>query len=280
MRLLPLIAILLCCLWARPASAEPDLTPLSRELAQLKAHADSDVAPDLVPAKHALRHWIEQQLPSRLPDNQDGSINVLTAEDLAPLVVRMNAALDAARLTCGREGARDYRCPADDDWEAKGYVENVRLGLLDGDRFLLAITGIGVDCGYDETAYVFEQQPDRTWRLLWTSERNNVADDHFVPERLIAVNIRSTEAENDPPPLIATLGLLPTCTSNWNGLYTRLWRASATPTTPMPILDRDDGLFIGGDFFAAARLTDHALLVQYEGRSIDRHVFSRSKILH
>lgn len=289
MRLLPLVAILFCGLGAAPGASEDDLSSLAQRLAQLKvthgANEQSNAGPELIPVKQALRAWIERQLPSRRPDNEDGTGNLLTEEDLAPLAARMNASLDTAGLTCGREGTPRYRCnvPADSSADFRGYLEHVRLGLLDGDRYLLVITGVGVSCGFDESAYVYEQRPDHAWHLLLSSERNDYAKDHYEPEHLIAVNVAPSNVawnEAAPPPLIATLGYSPWCSSNWQMLYTRLWRASATTPTPSPILDRRDELFMGGYFVAAARLTARDLLVQYEGRSIDSGLLTRMHVLH
>ncbi|MDH7974736.1 hypothetical protein QH494_21305 [Sphingomonas sp. AR_OL41] len=287
MRLLPLIAILLCSLGAAPGGNDADLSSLSHQLAQLRAtqgsNAERDAGPELIPVKRALRSWVERQLPSRPPDSEDGSGNMLTEDDLAPLAAQMNASLDTAGLTCGREGMPGYRCntPADASADFRGYLEHVTLGLLGGDRYLLLITGVGVSCGFDESAYVFEQRPDHAWHLLLSSERNDYARDHYKPEHLIAVNVAPSDVswnEAAPPPLIATLGYSPWCSSNWHSLYARLWRASAT--TPTPILDREDELFMGGDFVAAARLTAGDLLVQYRGGSIDGGVLTRSHVLH
>lgn len=289
MRLLSAVAVLLFSLGAAPAPTDEDLPSLSRQLARIKVtkgvNEERDTGPEMIPIKHALRGWIERQLPSRRADNADGSLNLLTGEDLAPLAARMNAALYAAGLTCGRWGTPGYRCKAlaDSSEDFRGYVEDVRLGLLDGDRYLVAITGVGVLCGFDESVYVFEQRPDHAWHLLLASEQNDYAKGRYKAQRLIAVNVSPSAVgykEAAPPPLIATLGASPWCTSNWHLLYTRLWRASAATTTPAPLLDRDDGLFMGGDFVAAAQLSATDLLVQYNGSSIDSGVLIRPHVLH
>lgn len=290
MRLPLLLSLLSFCLGAAPATVPvPDLGSLSAQLAQVRvtrgANDNRNAGPELTPVKRMLREWVERQLPSRPPDNDGGTGNLLTTDDLAPLTVRMNAALDAAGLTCGREGTPGYRCetPARFSQDYRGHVGQVRLGLLDGDRYLLAITGVGVSCGFDESAYVFEQQPDHAWRLLWTSERNDYSKDHYKPEHLIAVNVSPSDVawnEAAPPPLIATLGYSPWCSSNWHSLFTRLWHASARTAAPPPILDRQDTLFMGDYFVAAARLNAHDLLVQYAGASIDSGVDVRSHALH
>eukprot|EP01035_Chromulina_nebulosa_P030680 gene30680-40793_t len=256
MRLLPLVAILFCSLGAAPGTSDAELSSLSHQLAQLRAtHGENEernAGPELIPVKRALLTWVERQLPKRPPDSEDGSGNLLTADDLAPLAAQMNAALDTAGLTCGREGTPSDRCktPADASAEFRGYLEHVTLGLLDGDRYLLVITGVGVSCGFDESAYVFEQRPDHAWHLLSTSERNDYARDRYKPEHLIAVNVAPSQVawnEAAPPPLIATLGYSPWCSSNWHSLYARLWRASAMTPTPPPVLAHEQFVFMVED---------------------------------
>jgi hypothetical protein len=48
----------------------------------------------------------------------------------------------------------------------------------------------------------------------------------------------------------------------------------------VPLLDRHDGFFRGGNMIAAARLTKRDLLVQYDVGSLDSDVFTYPRILH
>jgi len=224
-------------------------------------------------------------LPHRPPNDAEGNGHLLTADDLAPLAARMNAALDAAGLTCGDDRKPSYRCSVPDNSaeDFRGHVEGVRLALFDGDRYLLVVTGVGVSCGFDESAYIFEQRADRAWHLLLASEQNDYRNGHYHAQHLIAVNVSPSEVawnEPAPPPLVSTLGYSPWCSSNWHSLYTRLWRASAATATPAPLVDHDDSLFMGDYFIAAARLTARDLLVQFTGGSIDGGVLVRPHVLH
>jgi hypothetical protein len=83
-----------------------------------------------------------------------------------------------------------------------------------------------------------------------------------------------------PPPLVAALGASPSCASVWQGLTTRLWRASAATSTPPALIDRTDRFNIGYDVPAAMRLTADDFLVQFQGGSIDAALFTRPHLLH
>lgn len=289
MRLLLVCSVLLLGLGAAPRADDGDLASLAHQLATLKeapqVNEERLVGPALTPIKQGLRAWVERQLPAQRYDDVDGVAHPLTSEDLAPVAARMNAALDASGLTCGDERTPTYRCatPSDADADFRGHIEDVRLGFLDNDRYLLVVTGVGVSCGFDESAYVYEQRADKAWHLLLASEQDDYANGRYKAQHLIAVNVSPASVGwNDvaPPPLVSTLGYSPWCSSNWQMLYTRLWRASVKTPTPAPLLDRHDSLFTGGDFVAAAHLTNDDYLLQYIDRSIDGDRFTRPHVFH
>jgi hypothetical protein len=91
---------------------------------------------------------------------------------------------------------------------------------------------------------------------------------------------QGTTAEGARPPLIATLGYSPWCSSNWNALYTRLWRISAADTMPKPLLDRTDGLYLGEYTPASAVLSDTDFLVQRYAESVDIGTLIRLRVEH
>ena len=290
MRLPFLLPLLLFCLGAAPATVlVPDLEGLSAQLAHLRvthgANGERDAGPELTPVKRALREWVERQLPADpIRDFPDGSVDLLDSGDLVPLAVHMNQQLDAAGLTCGLAGTATDRCLAPDDGDAdlRGHIEAVQLSMLDDGRYLLVVTGVGVSCGYDQSAYIYEQRADRRWHLVLASEQDDYTEGKYAPQHFISITASPSNVgwnEQASPPLVATLGFSPWCRSNWQTLYTRLWRASPATPMPAPLLDRHDGFFRGGDMIAAAHLTTRDLLVQYDAGSIDSDVFTRARIL-
>jgi len=291
MRLRSILLLLAATVANAPAlSAEGDLAPVAAALAKVRAtHAINelhDAGPELTPVKHALRDWVERQLP---PDpkatDPKGFVYTLTSEDLAALSQRLNKALDAAGLTCGDDDSPTHRCPGDDMTadDRRGYVDGVSIGMLDNGRYLLVITGVGVRCGYDQSAYVYKHGPDRGWALLLATERNQYGKDEYAPQNFLSIAASPSEVawnEPAPPPLIVTLGFSPWCTSNWNALQTRLWRAYDTNPTPPPLIDRTDSLYTGDYLVAAARLTQTNLLIEYRGGSVDSGTLVRPHIAH
>ena len=271
---LPVLALLFL---AAPVAAQvSDLAPLRALLLPLRTTAGSnterDAGPELTPVKDVLRRWVEARLPPAQRPGPDGTLIEPDADDLAALAARLTAELDVAGLTCGRFGEPGDRCGADRDSE-RGFLAPVRLGLLGGGgRYLLVVTGVGVRCGFDESAYVYEQQPDHRWRLLLANEQHRYDGGEFAPQNFLAIDgapAESAGGDTAPPPLVVMLSFAPWCSSNWNALTTRLWRTSRTDPTPAPLLHRIDGLYLGGEPIAAERLTGTDLLIQYSARSID-----------
>lgn len=279
-------------LLAAPAwAAEGDLSRLAAMLVQVRATRGvnelRDAGPELTPVKQALRAWIEHQLPLD-PKSTDprGFVNTVTSEDLALLSARLNQSLDAAGLTCGEDDAPIKRCVSDPTSfeNDRGYVGGVRISILDGGRYLLVVTGVGIRCGYDESAYIYRHGPGRSWTLLLATEQNRYGKDEYAPQNFVSIGASPANvAWNDPAPplpLVVTLGYSPWCSSNWQMLQTRLWRATDANPTPRPLIDRSDLLYIGDYLIAAARLTPTDLLIEYRGGSIDNGTIIRTHVAH
>ncbi|MDB5706017.1 MAG: hypothetical protein JWN66_3133 [Sphingomonas bacterium] len=291
MRLLSILLPLVLVLAATPArSAQDDLSSLTAALVPLRTthgtNEQRDAGPELTPVKHALRAWLERHLPPGPTEKgPDGMIDTPSQEELASLGRSLSQQLAAAGLTCGTFGKPGYRCPGDpmvaDNF--RGYLDDVRIGSFDFGRYLLVITGVGVRCGYDQSAYIYREGPDHAWKLLLASEQDDYGKDAYAPQNFLSIDVSpSAVAWNEaaPLPLVATLGFSPWCQSNWQQLYTRLWRASAATPTPRPLLDRADTLYIGDYQIATERLTASDFLVEYRGGSIDGGALIRSHVAH
>jgi len=291
MRLLSFL-LPLALLVAAPApawSAEGDLAPIAAALAKVRAthgvNQERDAGPELTPVKQALRAWIEPQLP---PDPKSiargGTVTALTGEDLVMLSARLNTSLDAAGLMCSEEESPANPCngsPTAAENE-RGYVGGISIGLLDGGRYLSVVTGVGIRCGYDQSAYIYKRGSNHGWTLLLAAEQNRYGKGEYVPQMFVSIGAASggPDWDHPTPPLIVTLGFHPWCSSNWQMLYTRLWRASDTNPTPRALLDRSDSLYTGVDRIAAARLTPTDLLIEYRGDTIDGGTIIRTHVLH
>ena len=247
-------------------------------------NSDRDAGPELTPVKVALRRWVEAQLPPpSKPGRIEGTIVTPDAASLSALARQMDDALDKAQLTCGDFESEAYRCagPREGQQTERGYVGHVQLGLLDYGRYLLVVTGVGVLCGEDESAYLYK--PDASgWKLVFASEQDDYRKGHYAVQNFteIAVSPWAGEGHSDAAPLVATLGYGPWCSSTWSSLTTRLWRMSDMTPTPRPLVDRTDSMWWGNDDFGKARLSQDDLLVQYTAKSMDAGVHNRKHLLH
>lgn len=291
MRHVSIFLFLAAVLIARPAwSSDNDLKPLADALAHVRSAQSvnrvRDAGPELTPVKQTLRAWLENQLPIEpSPTGPDQPVYLPNPSELAALSERLNRDLNGERLTCGDVASAASRCasgsPGQDD--ARGYVGEVHVSSLDDGRYLLAVTAVGVRCGFDESAYIYRRGPDRKWSLLLQSEQDRYGEDEYAPQNFLSISVSPSDVpwnEPAPPPLVLTLGYSPWCSSNWQSLSTRLWRASTSTPTPGPLIDKKDTLYIGDDQIASARLTQKDLVIQYRGQSIDGATLIRSHVEH
>jgi hypothetical protein len=175
--------------------------------------------PRLTVAKHELRDWIESRLP---PDNASFNPESIAAT--------LNRALKAQGLVVENSGSDT---PSDQQMDPTGYVGPIKMTLTRG--YLLVQTGLGVLCGYDESAYLYEWKTGR-WQRRWESEQNDYRKDKYEPQFFEQILISPASAEHDY--LILTLGGNPWCYSSWSaGLYYRLWRMGADTPRPKLLLD-------------------------------------------
>jgi hypothetical protein len=280
------IGLIASPLWAKA----PNLAPLTSQLEKIRQshgiNEERDAGPEFTPVKQALREWVEQQLPPAPGAPMPDGITVdLDPADLTTLGTQLSRTLDLAGLTCRQPGPSAYHCGGDPPREEneRGFLDAIHIARLD-DRYLLVVTGVGMKCGFDQSAYVYEDGPDHRWHLLIAIEQDRYGKGDYRPQSLLSIDISSSDTPWDqptPPPLVAALGYEPWCSSNWHTLYTKLWQASTSTTTPPALIDReDDMLYMGDDFIAAAHVSNHDLLVEFKGASIDGIALVRRHILH
>jgi len=279
-----LAAVFLCAtLQAAPVLAQDSgLREVARAVALVRttrgANTDRDAGPELTPVKQALRAWVEGSLASAPTDMRNGP----DADRLKALSNRLYRALKTADLTCDPVKPSKDRCSRDSDvgFDARGYLGGVNLTYLNEGRYLLVKTRVGVLCGFDESAYIYVAH-DKHWRLLLQTEQDSYGKT-YAPQNFLSVTVSPANVgwnEPAPPPLVLTLGYSPWCSSNWQALYTRLWRTSSTDPSPKPQIDTNDTLYMGFDGVAAADLTSHDVLIQFRGQSIWEGV-SRPVVRH
>jgi hypothetical protein len=213
--------------------------------------------PVLTLEKHYLRDWIESRLT---PLEQ-------TDEDRVK-AFQLNSELKAAGLTCETKSC---------DESLIGYIGDVAMHRDGG--FLVVQTAVGIQCGFDESAYIY-QWKDKRWARYWASEQNEYSKDKYLPQRFWAVAISGT----DYPPgadqtehLIVTLGQNPWCSSNWQNIYHRIWHVNAS-APPQLLVDRTDWGYLAEP--PAAAVWPNDVLLEYAVGSIDVGVLERRTVLH
>ena len=266
------LAFLICVCALQPAGAEDaGLKPLSAKLVAIRAthgaNTMRDAGPELTPIKHDLREWVEGQLPAL---GQHG--------DLAKFAKQMNHTLHALACDagCSRQIAKDLAEEND-----RGYLGDVTLSYVDYDRYLAVQTNVGVRCGFDTSAYIYEWR-NGSWHLILQSEQDRYGENDYAPQNFLYVLVSSESSsgkERPALPVVLTVGYSPWCASNWQMVYTRVWRVSATKSDPPPMVDEANELFLD-DNMADARVTPDEAIVEFKGRSIDSGILVRAHMLH
>jgi hypothetical protein len=256
---------------AMPARAtDPQLieihTVLQRVRAEASQHAETrGASPELTTVKHQLRDWIESQL-GRLTSDSDEL-------EKTELVTQLNDALKEAHLLC----ATEPECSSNDQTRL-GFLGDIRIDLRQRDSFLVLQTAVGVECGYDESAYVYNWRNGK-WKWIWQSEQNHYTKDEYAVQTLHAVLLSPSLREGAP--LILTLGSEPWCSSNWHSFYYRLWRTYADDYTPKLLLDGQETAYLGNhDVPIQGSVGREDALVEFAVASKDPGVHNRPAVRH
>ncbi len=267
---LPLILML-----ALPVTAQTDhpLAGLRAELERVRTESPQHpetrgASPRLTTIKHQLRDWIESQLV-RLPSDPNGDDGAETA-----LAGRLNAELQRQHLLREAEESAD-----DDGWSRIGFLGEVRLDYRQRQTFLVLQTAVEVNCGYDESAYLYRWQSGR-WNRIWGTEENSYTKDEYRVQRIRAVLVSPSFNETSPY-YVLTLGTEPWCSSNWHDVYVRSWSLNSSGREPKLLLDKSEWAFLGGhDIPVQGSVGRNDALIEYTVGSIDLGVFSREAVLH
>jgi hypothetical protein len=269
---------LLLCLVVPARAEDAALAPLVAKLAAVRAMPESQTgerggSPALTEAKHLLRDWVEGELTP-----------LGAAGDATALANALNDRLRAAGLECDTDtDPQGKRCmPGEngepgDTFNGRGYIAGIQLIRPATPGYLVLETSVGILCGYDDSAYFYEWH-DTAWRRILDSERDTYTEKEYRPQTLVDVLVSA-----GPPgkaPLILTTGISPWCSSNWQSLYYRLWRAQPGVVTPAPLLDREEGVYLGEDPPVKARLGTGEVLIEFRDRSVDADVHNRAVIRH
>jgi hypothetical protein len=239
-----LAALIVAVSMAPACTAKPPapatLRPVLQQLRSgFDAHRETLGATEaLTTVKHGLRDWVESQLMA-----------APQSVDTRAFAAALHVALRDGQVMCLNLAGDCWTNPL-------GYVDDVRVNHAG--EFISIVTAVGINCGYDESAYAYAWRNGR-WQRFWDSEQNSYTKESYRPQQVHYVLISSAGAGGRR--LLATLSSQSGCTGGFKDLYARAWRLYIS-LAPMRVLDwrtyADDGYpAIQG------RIRPDDLLVQY-----------------
>jgi hypothetical protein len=256
------LLILLAC--ASAFAADPQIDALRASLLEIRKEPEKSAGPrgatsQLTVAKHQLRDWIESQLPALAERGDEGELER-----------KLNSELRDAKLFCG-EG-QSQQCP---NWFLNGFLGSLALKRQSG--FLIIQTGIGIECGFDESAYVYSWSSEG-WRRVWQTEQNTYTKKEYRPQILNAVLISPYSKGNDY--LVLTLGSESWCASTWHDVYYRAYRMGPDLETG-PLLEGAEWAWLGKHYPPIqGSVSTGDVLVEFTLSSIDGGVHNREVVRH
>jgi hypothetical protein len=219
------VLLIFVCVSRLVLAQDARLDALRSSLIAIRHEEKNDVrgaTPQLTVVKHQLRDWIESRL-TQLPQRGDAEA----------FVRPLNTELHAAGLVCEYEPGK-LPCP---EWYDMGFIEDVRIQPNTG--FLIVQTGVGIECGYDESAYMYRWSGEG-WNRVWQSEQNTYIKGKYFPQAFAAIRLSPFNRDNDY--LVLTLGYETWCASNWHDVYYRVFRLGPDLLAP-PLVEGSSWAF-------------------------------------
>lgn len=214
--------------------------------------------PELTVTKHALRDWVESRLATL---TQRG--------DVAEFERQLNSELRDAGAFCGEATAQP--CP---EWTGPGFLGHLKLRR--SGVFLIVQTAVGIECGDDESAYVYGWSGEG-WRRVWETEQNTYTEKGYQPQTIHSVLISPYNKANDY--LVLTLGSESWCSSTWHRVYYRAFWLGPD-LLGAPLLEGAEWANVSNDPPIQGSVTPNEVLVQFAVRSIDVAVLARTAVRH
>ena len=226
-----------------------------------KAKGPRGATPQLTVAKHQLLDWLDSRL-ARLGRSVDAS----------EVQRSFNLELRDAGLSCSYDEPAQAHCP---EWTLSGYVG--RIMVQRSAAFVVITAGVGVECGYDESAYVYSWNGER-WVRVWQNEQDVYTKDQYKPQTLHSVLTSPYNRGNDY--LVLTLGTESWCSSNWHDVYYRVFRLGPDQQAA-PLADGSEWTGVGFRYPPIlGSISADDVLIEYLGRSIDSGMLVRERVFH
>jgi hypothetical protein len=283
----------LILLSADAAVADPALDRIHAQLMQIRAahnvHApivyhnaggvDRGETPGLMDVKHELRDWIETRL-RQFPRKDDPN----------SLAKTLNAELDAADLTCTAP-RQPHRCaPNEYGFDGTGYITGVSIETDQGSvmysgqdqRVARAVfvvkTDVGILCGSDESAYVYEWSNNHLLRVL-DDEQIIAPGKPYTPQAIDAVHV-TPPAEKSKARNVLVLGHQEWCSSTWYDTYHRIWRTTSDGKPAVLLLSNATWSWLNNDPPIEGSINSEQALIEFRVGSLDNGVHSYEAVRH
>jgi len=226
--------------------------------------------PALTDVKHKLRDWVEGRLHEFR--NED---------DVRAFAHELNAQLQGAKLSCDWNASSPEKdCP---DRGEPGYLGEITMVF---GETLVVTTGVGIVCGFDQSAYAYSFVDGR-WKRFWQSETNNY-EGKYVPLNFLGIQLSWREyTRKDADPNVRLLLMLARdpayCESNWYNVYYRVWQLRIDRPEAKLLLDGGELAFLDSavDGIASARevlieYSTHTTYTDAQIRPVIRHYVLRN----
>ena len=223
--------------------------------------AEDEFPPAFFEARDALRDWLDTRIATLEEKGNDFEFST-----------KLNQELKDAKLFCTQCDAATGGFS-----DASGYVGEVRFTRNGG--LLQATTQVGVQCGFDENAYLY-RWTDNKWQRVWDSVEKP-RDGKYEPQTIDSIKVGDPTA-SEGVRRILTLAHFPGCKSAWQPVYYRLSSLDGKGPAQEPVVDERAVAPVPtrGAAISARLSGDDDLLVEYQTASLDPDVVSRMKIVH
>jgi hypothetical protein len=217
--------------------------------------------PQLTVAKHQLRNWVESRLTALTQRGDEGELER-----------KLNSELREAKLSCGyRHPLEQQPCP---DWTFSGFLGDLKIRRHEG--FLVVQTALGIECGFDESAYLYSWSGEG-WKRVWQTEQNTYTEKEYHPQTLHSVLISPYNKANEY--MVLTLGSESWCSSNWHTVYYRMFRLGPDPQAG-PLLEGSEFAYLAHYRPVQGGVGLDDVLVEFTIGSIDGGVLTREAVRH
>jgi hypothetical protein len=157
---------------------------------------------------------------------------------------------------------REKGCP---DRGEPGYLGDIKLHF---GAALVVTTGVGIDCGFDESAYAYSFV-NGLWKRFWQNETNDYVKGKYVPVNFLGILLSWQDyldkAADPNVRLLLVLARDPAyCESNWYNVYYRVWQLRIYRPEEKLLLNGGEEAFLADSVDGS--VSPHDVVIEYSTR--------------